>query len=291
MVPTAGEAVASSESPSSSAPGRPATFASPTRRSRASTASCASAPMAFWCATWAAATAPTSKALAWESSPCPPARSFAWARRTLPPWSMERRRRSSPASGRPSASWSARAWSRAGSSVYSRRPPSPLPPCCWSARAGPARSSPRKPFTRFLRAGGGPLVVLDAAALSPTLAHAELFGHEQGAFTGANAARAGAFERAHGGTLFIDEIGELLPEVQQVLLRVLASGARSSNGCFESTGCSKAPAARCARASAGVGGATRNTRPSPRPPRSPPLRRSTATALLQAQGSPSLGAP
>jgi len=69
-----------------------------------------------------------------------------------------------------------------------------------------------------------PFVVLDVAALSRTLADAELFGHVRGAFTGAIDDRAGAFERAHGGTLFIDEIGELPLDLQPKLLRALEDG-------------------------------------------------------------------
>ncbi len=67
-------------------------------------------------------------------------------------------------------------------------------------------------------------MVLDVAALSRTLADAELFGHVRGAFTGAIDDRAGAFERAHGGTLFIDEIGELPLDLQPKLLRALEEG-------------------------------------------------------------------
>jgi DNA-binding NtrC family response regulator len=67
----------------------------------------------------------------------------------------------------------------------------------------------------------GPFVVVDCAAISPSLIEAELFGHERGAFTGAERARAGAFELAHGGTLFLDEIGELPLDLQPKLLRAL----------------------------------------------------------------------
>jgi DNA-binding NtrC family response regulator len=70
---------------------------------------------------------------------------------------------------------------------------------------------------------GGPFVAVNAAALPETLAEAELFGHEKGAFTGAVASRPGRFEMASGGTLFLDEVGTLSPAVQAKLLRALES--------------------------------------------------------------------
>lgn len=71
-------------------------------------------------------------------------------------------------------------------------------------------ASPRKSF-----------VSLNCAALPENLIEAELFGHEKGAFTGATAAKRGVFEMAEGGTIFLDEIGELLPHLQSKLLSVL----------------------------------------------------------------------
>ena len=67
----------------------------------------------------------------------------------------------------------------------------------------------------------GPLVAINCAALSPTLIESELFGHEEGAFTGAGRRRKGRFETASGGTLFLDEIGSIPIEVQEKILRVV----------------------------------------------------------------------
>jgi DNA-binding NtrC family response regulator len=69
-----------------------------------------------------------------------------------------------------------------------------------------------------------PLVVINCAALPETLLESELFGYEKGAFTGAVGMKPGLFEVADGGTLFIDEIGELAPSLQAKLLRVLEDG-------------------------------------------------------------------
>ena len=66
-----------------------------------------------------------------------------------------------------------------------------------------------------------PLIKINCAAFPPGLVESELFGHEKGAFTGAAARRIGRFELANGGTIFLDEIGEVPPETQVKLLRVL----------------------------------------------------------------------
>ena len=68
---------------------------------------------------------------------------------------------------------------------------------------------------------GRPFVAVDCGSLVPTLIESELFGYEKGAFTGALRAKTGLFQSANGGTIFLDEIGELPPEMQAKLLRVL----------------------------------------------------------------------
>jgi transcriptional regulator with GAF, ATPase, and Fis domain len=78
-----------------------------------------------------------------------------------------------------------------------------------------------------------PLVCVNCAALPPTLIESELFGHERGAFTGAATTRQGRFELADGGTILLDEVGDLAPELQAKLLRVLQEGE------FERVGSSK----------------------------------------------------
>ncbi len=69
-----------------------------------------------------------------------------------------------------------------------------------------------------------PLVRVNCAALPPTLVESELFGHEKGAFTGAVGMRQGRFELADGGSIFLDEIGDLTPDIQVKFLRVLQEG-------------------------------------------------------------------
>ena len=76
----------------------------------------------------------------------------------------------------------------------------------------------------------GPMVKVNCAAIPETLLESELFGHEKGAFTGAHAQRIGRFEEAANGTIFLDEIGEMSPQLQAKLLRV------TQNGTFQRVG-------------------------------------------------------
>ncbi|MGH9361762.1 MAG: sigma-54 interaction domain-containing protein, partial [Thermoanaerobaculia bacterium] len=75
------------------------------------------------------------------------------------------------------------------------------------------------------RRAKAPFLPLNCGAISPTLIESELFGHERGSFTGANRLHKGYFERADGGSLFLDEITEMPIELQVKLLRVLETGA------------------------------------------------------------------
>ncbi|MGD8619544.1 MAG: sigma-54 dependent transcriptional regulator, partial [Gammaproteobacteria bacterium] len=87
---------------------------------------------------------------------------------------------------------------------------------------------------RASRRASGPFVAVNCAALPASLIQAELFGHEKGAFTGAHKQKIGRFEAANGGTIFLDEIGDLPPEMQITLLRFLEQRTIERVGGLES---------------------------------------------------------
>jgi two-component system, NtrC family, response regulator HydG len=87
--------------------------------------------------------------------------------------------------------------------------------------SGTGKERVARAIHRLSSRAGCPFVVVNCAGLTPTLAEDELFGHVRGAFTGAVADRPGPFERANGGTVFLDEIGELTADAQMKLLRAL----------------------------------------------------------------------
>ena len=89
---------------------------------------------------------------------------------------------------------------------------------------------------QYSRRSHGPFVAINCSAIPETLLESELFGHEKGAFTGADSRRIGRFEQARGGTLFLDEIGDFPPGVQSKILRVLQERVFSRVGGDETIG-------------------------------------------------------
>jgi Nif-specific regulatory protein len=90
-----------------------------------------------------------------------------------------------------------------------------------SGESGTGKELIAAEICRLSKRSAAPFLKLNCAALSESIIESELFGHEKGAFTGALALRKGRFETAHTGTIFLDEIGELPPQIQVKLLRVL----------------------------------------------------------------------
>lgn len=99
-----------------------------------------------------------------------------------------------------------------------------------NGESGTGKELVARALHEFGRRRTGPFVAINMAAIPQELIESELFGHEKGAFTGANARSAGRFEQASGGTLFLDEIGDMPMEAQTRLLRVLQEGEYTTVG-------------------------------------------------------------
>lgn len=103
-----------------------------------------------------------------------------------------------------------------------------------NGESGTGKELVAKALHRHSPRAGKPFIALNMAAIPKDLMESELFGHEKGAFTGAQSRRAGRFEQADGGTLFLDEIGDMPAELQTRLLRVLADGEFYPVGSYSS---------------------------------------------------------
>ncbi|EFL90137.1 nitrogen regulation protein NR(I) [Ahrensia sp. R2A130] len=99
-----------------------------------------------------------------------------------------------------------------------------------NGESGTGKELVAKALHEFGKRKNGPFVAINMAAIPRELIESELFGHEKGAFTGAESRSAGRFEQAEGGTLFLDEIGDMPLEAQTRLLRVLQEGEYSTVG-------------------------------------------------------------
>ena len=103
-----------------------------------------------------------------------------------------------------------------------------------NGESGTGKELVAKALHRHSPRSAKPFIALNMAAIPKDLMESELFGHEKGAFTGAQARRSGRFEQANNGTLFLDEIGDMPAELQTRLLRVLADGEFYPVGAYAS---------------------------------------------------------
>ena len=132
----------------------------------------------------------------------------------------------------------------------------------------------------------GPFVAINTAAIPKDLLESELFGHERGAFTGAQSSRRGRFEQAEGGTLFLDEIGDMPPDLQVRLLRVLADGEYYRVGGHSP----QKSSVRIIAATHQNLGRARAAGPVPRGPAAPAERRAAAAAAARASAHEDIAA-